>query len=212
MLIGLAVTLDPLPLTAFLIVLPSARGARKGAAFTFGWLVSLAIVVVITVLATGNDPPKPATVPSLAALAGKIVLGVVLVRIAVRHIRARKQPKPPKKPPRWQAHVDSMSPWFAMALAPALQPWVLIGAGAATVVEAKVAGWESFLALGLYCALASSSYLAMEIYAVVRPAHSQALLVSCRSWIDSHIDGAITVGSLIVGFWFIADSIYLIVS
>jgi hypothetical protein len=212
MLIGLAVTLDPLPLTAFLIVLPSARGARKGAAFTFGWLVSLAIVVIITVLATGNDPPKPATVPSLAALAGKIVLGVILVRIAVRHIRARKRPKPPKKPPRWQAHVDSMSPWFAMALAPALQPWVLIGAGAATVVEAKVAGWQSFLALGLYCALASSSYLAMEIYAVVRPARSQALLVSCRSWIDSHIDGAITVGSLIVGFWFIADSIYLIVS
>jgi hypothetical protein len=212
MLIGLAVTLDPLPLTAFLIVLPSARGARKGAAFTFGWLVSLAIVVIITVLATGNDPPKPATVPSLAALAGKIVLGVILVRIAVRHIRARKRPKPPKKPPRWQAHVDSMSPWFAMALAPALQPWVLIGAGAATVVEAKVAGWQSFLALGLYCALASSSYLAMEIYAVVRPARSQALLVSCRSWIDSHMDQAIIVGSLIVGFWFIADSVYLIVS
>ena len=37
-LIGLAVTLDPLPLTAFLVVLPSKRGVRKGAAFT---LVSL---------------------------------------------------------------------------------------------------------------------------------------------------------------------------
>ena len=68
MLIGLAVTLDPLPLTAFLVVLPSQRGALKGAAFVFGWLVSLAIVVTITVTATGNDPPKPATVPSLAAL------------------------------------------------------------------------------------------------------------------------------------------------
>jgi hypothetical protein len=211
MLIGLAVTLDPLPLTAFLVVLPSKRGARKGAAFTFGWLVSLAIVVSVTVLATGDNPPKPATVPSLAALAVKIVLGVVLVRIAVRHIRARKRPKPPKKTPKWQAHVDSMSPWFALALAPALQPWVLIGAGAATVVEAKLSSWESFLALGLYCVLASSSYLAMEIYAVVRPARSQALLVSCRSWIDSHIDQAIIVGSLIVGLWFIADSIYLIV-
>ena len=31
-LIGLAVTLDPLPLTAFMIVLPSRRGVRKGAA------------------------------------------------------------------------------------------------------------------------------------------------------------------------------------
>ena len=50
-LIGLAITLDPLPLTAFMVVLPSERGVRKGAAFVFGWLVSLAIVVTITVLA-----------------------------------------------------------------------------------------------------------------------------------------------------------------
>jgi hypothetical protein len=212
MLIGLAVALDPLPLTAFLVVLPSARGARKGAAFVFGWLISLAAVVTITVLATGNNPPKPATAPSLAALAVKIVLGVILVRIAVRHIRTRGQPKPPKKPPKWQTHVDSMSSWFALALAPALQPWVLIGAGAATVVEAKLSSWESFLALGLYCVLASSSYLTMEIYAVVRPAQSQALLARCRAWIDSHTDQAIIVGSLIIGFWFIADSLYLIIS
>ena len=168
--IGLAVALDPLPLTAFLVVLPSRRGVRKGAAYVFGWLVSLAIVVTVAVLATGNNPPKPSTAPSLAALAVKIVLGAVLVWIAVRHIRARGRPKPPKKPPKWQEHVDSMSPWFALGLAPALQPWVLIGAGAATVVEAKLASWESFLALFLYCVLASSSYLAMEIYALFRPA------------------------------------------
>ena len=211
MLIGLAVALDPLPLTAFLLVLPSKRGVRKGAAFVFGWLVSLAVVVAVTVAATGNDPPKPATAPSLAALAIKIVLGLVLVRIALRHIRARRQPKPPKKPPKWQAHVDSMSPWFAMALAPALQPWVLIGIGASTVVEAKLSSWQSFLALALYCVLASSSYLAMEIYAVVRPAQSQALLVRCKTWVDSHIDQAIIIGSLIIGLWFIADSLYLIV-
>jgi hypothetical protein len=216
MLIGLAVALDPLPLTAFLVVLPSTRGVRKGAAFVFGWLVSLAIVVTVTVLATGNNPPKPATAPSLAALAVKIGLGVLLVRIAVRHIRARRRPKPPKKLPKklpkWQTHVDSMSPWFALALAPTLQPWVLIGAGAATVMEAKLSSWESFLALALYCVLASSSYLAMEIYAIVRPAQSQAFLVRCRTWVDSHTDQAIIVGSLIIGFWFIADSLDLIVS
>src|SRR5580704_10500571 len=202
MLIGLAVTLDPLPLTAFLVVLPSTRGVRKGAAFVFGWLVSLAIVVTVTVLATGNNPPKPATAPSLAALAVKVVLGIVLVRIAVRHIRARGRPKPSKKPPKWQAHVDSMSPWFALALAPTLQPWVLIGAGAATVLEAKLSSWESFLALGSYCILASSSYLAMEIYAVARPGRSQALLARCKAWVDSHIDQAIIAGCLTIGLWF----------
>jgi hypothetical protein len=212
MLIGLAVTLDPLPLTAFLIVLTSTRGARKGAAFVLGWLVSLVAVVTITVLATGNNPPKPATAPSLAALAVKLVLGFILVRIAVQRIRARGRPKPPRKPPRWQGQVNSMSPWFAFALAPTLQPWVLLGAGAATVVEAKLSNWESFLALGLYCVLASSSYLAMEIYAVVRPDQTQALPVKFRTWIDAHIDEAIIAGCLIIGFWFIGDSLYLIVS
>jgi threonine/homoserine/homoserine lactone efflux protein len=211
-LIGLAVALDPLPLTAFLVVLPSERGTRKGAAFVFGWLVSLAIVVTITVVATGNNPPKPGTAPSLAALAVKIALGAVLVMIAVRRIRARGQPKPPKKPPKWQAHVDSMSPWFALGLAPALQPWLLIGAGAATVVEAKLSSWGSFLALFLYCVLASASYLAMETYAIVRPDQSQALLARFRAWIDRHTDQVIIAGSLIIGLWLMANSIYLIVT
>ena len=125
---------------------------------------------------------------------------------------SRAATKPPKKPPRWQAHVDSMSPWFAMALAPTLQPWALIGAGAATVMEAKLSSWESYLALAGFCILASSSYLAMEIYAALRPGKSQALLARLRSWIDAHTDQVIIVGSLILGLWLIARDIYLIVT
>jgi hypothetical protein len=210
-LIGLAVALDPLPLTAFLIVLPSQRGALKGAAFVFGWLISLAVVVTVSVVATGNNPPKPQTAPSIAALAVKAALGGVLVVIAFRHRREmRQQPRKPKKPPKWQEHVDNMSPWFALGLAPALQPWVLIGAGAATVVEAKLSSWESYLALFLFCVLASSTYLAMEIYAVFRPAQSRAFLASFRAWIDDHTDQAIVLGSLILGLWLIANSLSLI--
>jgi hypothetical protein len=210
-LIGLAIALDPLPLTAFFIVLPSKGGTRKGAAFVFGWLVSLAIVVAVTVLATGNNPPKPSTAPSQAALAVKVVLGAFLVVIAVRHYRRMGRPKPPKKPPKWQEHVDTMSPWFALGLAPTLQPWGLIGAGAATVVEAKLSSWESYLALIFFCVLASSSYLAMELYAAFRFDQSQALLARIRKSIDTHTDQVIIVGGLVLGFWLIGNSIYLIV-
>ena len=210
-LIGVAIALDPLPLTAFLIVLPSQRGVRKGAAFVFGWLVSLAIVVTVTVLAIGNNPPKPNTAPSLADLAVKLALGIVLVAIAIRQRRRKGRPKKPKKPPKWEAHVDGMSPWFAMILAPALQPWVLISAGAATVVEAKLSSAGSYLALFLFCVLASASYLAMEIYAGVRPGQSQASLARSRAWIDTHADQVIIWGSLILGVWLIAYSTYLIV-
>jgi len=207
-LIGLAVALDPLPLVAFLVVLQSKRGVRKGAAFVFGWLVSLAIVVTVTVLATGNNPPKPNTAPSLASRAVKIAIGVVLLVIAIRRRQRLGQPKKPKKPPKWQATVDTMTPWFALALAPLLQPWGLIAAGAATVVEAKLSSAASYLALILFCVLASSSYLAIEIYAGFNP--EQTLLIRFKSWIDSHTDQAIILGSFILGFWLIANSMYLI--
>ena len=98
-LIGLVITLEPLPLTAFILILSSKGGVRKGAAFIFGWLLSLAIVIAFTVLVTGNKPPKPNTAPSLAALAAKLAIGVGLTVIAIRHYQKIGKPKPPKKPP-----------------------------------------------------------------------------------------------------------------
>lgn len=92
LLIGLAISLDPLPLSAFFVLLPSRRGVVKGAAFILGWLVSLAIVVAITVSATGNRPPKSNTAPSLAALAVKVAIGAVLVGIAIRQWRRMGRP------------------------------------------------------------------------------------------------------------------------
>ena len=62
-MIGVAVALDPLPLTAFLVLLPSKRGVRKGAAYVFGWLVSLAVVVTITVVPPATTRPSRARHP-----------------------------------------------------------------------------------------------------------------------------------------------------
>ena len=211
-LIGLAIAFDPIPLTTFMVVLPAKRGVRKGAAFVFGWLVSLAIVVTATVLATGNSPPRPHTSPATTALAVRIAIGVVLVVAAMREWRRMRRPRKPKKPPKWQEHVDHMSVWFAMGLAPVVQPWVLIGAGAATVVEAKLSNWANDLTLAAFCVLASASYLALEIYAGFRPAQSQAFLARFRTWMDAHTDQVIIAGSLLLGLWLISKSTYLIIT
>ena len=178
-LISLAIAVDPLPLTPFMVVLPSERGVKKGAAFVFGWLISLAVVVTVTVLATGNNPPKPNTAPSLAALAVRIAVGVILVAVAIRQRWRMRRPKKPKKAPKWQEDVDSMSPWFAVGLAPAVQPWAMIAAGAATVTAARLSSPESYLVLALFCILASAPYLGIEGYAASGPARAT------RSWPNS---------------------------
>jgi threonine/homoserine/homoserine lactone efflux protein len=211
-LIGLVITLEPIPLTAFLLILASKSGVRKGAAFIFGWLVSLAIVVTATVLVTGNKPPKPSTEPSLAALAAKVAIGAVLLVIGVRQWRKMGRPKKPKKTPKWQTGIDNMSPWYAMGLAPLTQPWGLVAAGVATITEAKLSSWQSYIALVLFCLVSTAIYLALEIYAGFRPEKSQAFLASARAWIDTHTDQVIVVVSLALGCWLVGKSIYLIVT
>ena len=169
LLIGLVITLEPIPLTAFLLILLSKSGTRKGAAFIFGWLLSLAVVVAVTVLVTGNKPPQPNTAPSLGALAAKIAIGVALVLIAIRQRRRMGKPRPPKKPPKWQTGLDNMSPWYAMGLAPLTQPWGLVAAGVAMITEAKLTSWESYIALFLFCLVSTAVYIALELYAGFSP-------------------------------------------
>jgi hypothetical protein len=211
-LIGLAITLEPIPLTAFILILASKGGVRKGAGFIFGWLVSLVVVIAVTVLVTGNNPPKPNTAPSLAALAAKLAIGAGLLIIAIRYYRKMGKPKPPKKPPKWQTHIDNMSLWYATALGPLTQPWGLIAAGVTVIVEAKLSSWESYLALVLFCVIATSSLLVMEIYAGFRPEPAQRFLARSRHWIDTHTDQVIIIVSLVLGFWLVATSIYYIVT
>lgn len=211
-IIGLAITLEPIPLTSFILILASEGGIRKGAAFIFGWVVSLVVVVVITLLATGNSPPKPNTAPSLGASAVKIALGVVLLVVAWLRYRRLGRPKPPKKTPKWQAGIDRMSPLYAMGLAAFVQPWGLIAVGVATIVEAKLATFADYLAIALFCLLATGTYLAAEIYAALRRETAQAFLIRVRTWIDTHTDVLIVWISLILGLWLIGKSTYLIVS
>ena len=211
-LIGLALTLEPIPLTTFILVLASKGGVMKGAAFIFGWFLSLAAVVAFTVLVTGNNPPKPNTAPSLAALAAKLAIGAGLLVIAIRYYRKLGKPKPPKKPPKWQTHIDNMTPWFAIGLGPLTQPWGLVAAGVTVIVEARLSSWQDYLALVVFCVIATSSILAMEIYAGFRPQPAQEFLARSRLWIAAHTDQVIIIVSLVLGFWLVANSIYYLVT
>jgi hypothetical protein len=208
--IGLAITLEPVPLTAFILVLASERGVRKGAAFVLGWLLSLAVVIALTVLATDDTPPAPSTAPSLVVLAVKIAIGVGLLLVALRQYRRMGKPKKPRKTPRWQLGIDKMSPLYAVGLAALVQPWPLVAAGAATIVEAKLSSLADYGSLALFCLVATSSILSLEVHAGFRPERSRALLGRLRDWINTHRDQVIIIVSVLLGFWLIGKSSYVL--
>jgi threonine/homoserine/homoserine lactone efflux protein len=209
MLIGLAIALEPFPLIAFILILSANKGTWKGLAFVLGWLACLVAVIAAVILTTGGKPPESQTAPSTATLAIKLTLGIVLILLAVRQ---RRRMGRPRKPPSWMASLDRLSPWGAAGLGVFLQPWTLVAAGAATVVQAKLSTAGDWVTLVLFCLLGTSSFLYLELYAVCAPAAAAVRLERMRAWLDSHQDQVIILVLLLLGFYLASESIYLLVS
>jgi Sap-like sulfolipid-1-addressing protein len=209
LLIGLGITLEPFPLTAFTLLLSAEKGTRKGLAFILGWLGCLILVIAAVIVVTGGKPPAPSTAPTTAALAIKLVLGIVLIGFAVHQWQRKGRPH---KPPTWMARLDRLSLWAAAGLAAFLQPWTLVAAGAATITEAKLSTAADYLALMLFVLLATASFLFLELYAVFAPATAGVRLQQLRAWLETHRDQVVIVICLLLGFWLAGKSIYLLVA
>jgi Sap, sulfolipid-1-addressing protein len=207
-LIALAMALYPVALTIFTLIVASHRGLRKGAAFIFGWLAALAVVAVVTLSATGNSPPARGTSPSLAILVAKIALGLALLGVAERQRRRIGRPRPTKKEPAWRARLDEMSVVFAAGLGVLFQPSVLVVSAAATIAEAKLSSAADYVSLAVFGLLSVSSYLSMELYVALRPAHGAAALQKLNAWIDRHTDVLVVIGAAALGLWLIGNNAY----
>ncbi|MFC1431411.1 GAP family protein [Streptacidiphilus sp. N1-3] len=213
-LIGLAITLYPLPIMAFVLVLSSPGGVWKGLAFILAWLACLVAVIAAVLLLTGGGPPAPRSAPSTAALAAKLAIGVCLVLYGEHRRRSSRsatavdtvRPAPEETAP--ASRMARTSVWAAAGFAVLLQPWGMVAAAAATVVEADLAHGTSYLALLAFCVLATASLLTMELLMVFAPRWAQQTLSDMRSWLAAHQDQAIVVTSLCLGFWLAGKAIF----
>lgn len=225
LLIALAITLDPLPVMAFVLVVSSARGVWKGLVFILSWLACLVVVITLVLVLTGGQPPAPRSPPSTAVLAVKLLIGVSLVVYAERRRRRLPAVRPRAggdgadqgpvsgtggraSPADLNAQLDRGTVWSAAGLAVLLQPWGMVAAGATTVVEADTSHFTAWVALFCFCLLATASLVAVELYVVFSPDEAKARLLRMRAWMRGHQDQALVTICLLLGFWLVGKSIY----
>ena len=217
LLIALAITLDPLPLMAFVLVVASVRGVRTGLAFISGWMTCFVAVIALVLAVTGGQPPEPRSPPSTANLAIKAAIGVSLVAYGIHrhrkgghHGRSHSATPAPKgrSSTFLTSRIDRGALWPAAGLAILLQPWGLVAAGAVTVVEADGSDPTTWLVLTAYCVVATATLLAAELYVVFKPASAQHRLRELRSWMQGHAEQAIVYGSVVVGLLLAGKSAY----
>ncbi|MFF7971589.1 GAP family protein [Streptomyces sp. NPDC007905] len=232
LLIALAITLDPLPLMAFVLVVASARGVWKGLVFILSWLACLVTVIALVLVLTGGQPPPPRSPPSTAVLAVKLLIGVSLIvygehrrrRLAAARTRvggAAPGPGAGRGPAsavgdaggrasstQLTSEMDRSTAWSAAGLAVLLQPWGMVAAGATTVVEADTSHFATWVALFCFCLLATASLLTIELYVVFSPTAAKARLLGLRAWMERHQEQALVTICLLLGFWLVGKSIY----
>jgi threonine/homoserine/homoserine lactone efflux protein len=208
-LIGLACSLEPIPLTGFILTLSTEHGTRKGLFFIFGWLISLAVVIGLTLAFTAGKPPAPSTAPSDAILVAKIVLGLGLIAFALRY---RRKPRGEAKEPSWMQRMDHLSVWTAAVLAFLLQPWGLVAAGALSITQADTSQTDAVLSIIAFVILATLGLLVLETYALLAPEASRARLDDLRQWMNVHRTEVIVYLSVAVGLWLIGKSTYSLIS
>ncbi|HUO49586.1 MAG TPA: GAP family protein [Acidimicrobiales bacterium] len=211
-LIGVVITLEPLPVIGFILLLAGKRGVVNGLAYIAGWVATLVAIVVGTLAVTGGHPPASQSAPGRGVAIGTVVIGLFLVVVGVRqHLRLRTNP-PSKPPPKWMGKLDGMSPWAAAGLGFLLQPWALVAAGVASVADADLSSAASVTYLVLFCVLSTSSILAMEGYVVFAHEDATGRLDNLRGYLDSHRDRGIELLALVVGLVVMAKGIYELVS
>jgi len=210
LVLGLLITLEPLPVIGFILVLSTDHGVRNGWAFLVSWVACLAAVIAATLLVTGGQPPAQSTAPATGAAAANVVVGLVLIYVAWR-VRQRPADRP-RPQPAWMAKVDQMSAWGAAGLGVLLQPWPLVAAGATVVLEANLQSTATIVVLVLFCLLATSSMAAMEIYSVTSPEAARDKLDRLKAWLERHRDKGIVIISASVGLGLVAKGIYLLVT
>ncbi|MFB7980457.1 GAP family protein [Streptomyces vinaceus] len=242
MLIALAITLYPLPLMAFALVVSTARGVWKGLVFVLAWLACLVVVIAVVLAVTDGQPPPPRSPPGVAGLAAKLAIGVGLVFYGLHRRRLMRAGAAPAGAttagaPAGQGPEVRDDPsggttgeatgketgeetgeaagdrgegsfWASAGLAVLVQPWGMVAAGATTVLEANTARPATFVALFVFCLLASASLLAAELYIVFAPEVAQARLLRLRGWLKEHSQQAIVVLCLVLGLWLTAKSLY----
>jgi Sap, sulfolipid-1-addressing protein len=126
-LLGLGIALQPFRLSAFILILSTKGGIRKGLGFILGWLACLVLVIAVVVLITGGRPVR-------------------------------------------------------------------------------------YLALALFCLLATSSFAVLELYSVRASAAAGTRLTALRTWLDTYGNQVIIVTCVVLGLWLTGRSIYVLIT
>jgi hypothetical protein len=200
---AIGVAISPLPIIAVILVLFSARARVNGPVFLVGWVVGVTVVsVAVYFLSDAGDASTDDSASDTVSTA-KLLLGVLLLVLAVRHLQAQRRAEATSEP-KWMASIDSLTPVKAGglgALLSGLNPknLALSLAAGASLAQSGAAGGDAVAGLVAFIVVASLSIAVPVVSYLLGGQRAAAVLDAWRGWLSTHNDAVMAVLFLVFG-------------
>ena len=205
LLLTLVIALEPLPVLGGVLLLTAERGRPKAIGFLLGWATALA-VIGLAIVVVGGEVSTSSDSSSKASAVLDIVLGVVIAGLALR-TRAKAARGGERTTPGWMKRLDTMSPVAAFVLGAFLPPYLLAVAVGNEIVRRDLTTTARIVAVTLYVVIGSIGILIPILVTIVRPARSDALLATWRSWLQLHWQAVLVWLLLAIGAYLVVKGV-----
>ncbi len=214
---GVGVALSPVPIIAVVLMLATSKGRVNGPLFLAGWVVGIAVLGTIVLLAASGASASKHGAPATWVSIVKIALGMLLLGLAAKQWHGRPRGDAEPQLPGWMKTVDTFTPvrsaGIAVVLAAINPKNMLLVVGAATAIAQTGASTTSqAVALAVFTAIATLGVGTPVAIYYFMGAKATKILGALHDWMARENTTIMAVICLIIGAKLIGDAISALAS
>lgn len=198
---AVGIALSPVSVASIVFLLGHRRGYGAAAACAAGWIVAIAVGLVVAVLVGERLPTESSDGPPVRALIA-LGAGVVLLALAVWQWTVRRLPDGSPASSRWSDRMEALDPPKAFGLGVLgfvtnVKALVLVLAAGLSFGDVDPSVGEAVLAGALFVIVSASTVIVPIVLAVALGDHAKRALAGMRAWI-ARWGSLLLVGVLVV--------------
>lgn len=210
--LGVGVALSPLPVIAVILMLNTPRGRVTGLSFFAGWVLALAGLGAVVLIAADEAGASEAGGPATWVSVVKALLGVLLIFVAWQQWNARPRDGAEPELPGWMQKVETFTPGKAAAVAAAFaavkpKNLLLTIAAAGAIAQTGLGAGKQAIALLVFVAIASLGLGVPVAIRLLMGDRSERILADLRDWMVRENTTIVAVICLLIAAKLIGDAI-----
>lgn len=199
-----AIAISPIPIIATILMLMSPRPRPLGLSFLAGWVLGIAVSVVVFTLLAGVIPERDGTGSQPIIGSIQLVLGVLLLLLAIKQWRSRPGPDQEAALPKWMSAIDTMKPVAGFGLAfilAAVNPKNLLMAIAAgtSIGHAALGASATTVTVIIVIVVAALSVAVPVLAYLAAPDRATGVLDGIRRWLTANNAAIMAVVLVLLG-------------